>query len=297
MVGEFENSLGVPTMAFFANWSGEYAVDADEEAGRLLSAMLVERLRREPVDEAALIIGARGGYPAFADAVLRTVEHLEIDLQVLVPCRIDGMAGLIAASAASVTLHPGAAIGAADSGLCVVPRRDLDASLFPHCPVDPGDLAEMDEAQEATVARLANDRLIRRQQRRMAGHLVAAADVGEETADWLLETTLGDGMSVGVEALTDTGIDARVAPEPLAEQLEAFVEWATETLHLFERPGDRFEVSDDLATEVEFEPATLIPAAAIIGVDSVWLHHLDTGSPDPDAPRLQGQWQNWDPEE
>lgn len=295
MIGELENSLGVPTFGFFANWNGEYSVDADEEAGRLLSQALVERIRQERGDEAALIIAARGGYPAFADTVLRTVRHLEIQLEVLVPCRVDGAAGLVAIGADSVTLHSRAGIGAVDTGLCVVPRRPLDASLIVHCPVEPAKLSEMEQNEEAILARLAYDRALRQNQRKMAGRLLDPSPT-EESADWILESSLGSGMTVGAQRLRQAGLDARVAPDPLAEQLEQLLEWTRETLHLFDDPGTRFEFSDDLETEVEFEPAEHVPAAAIVGTGSVWLHELDTGSPDPDAPRLLGRWRRWDPE-
>lgn len=296
IVSELETSLGVPTFAFFANWSGEYSVDADEEAGRLLTSMIIDRLRCEKVDDVAIVLGGRGGYPAFADTVLRAVDQLDVRLQAIVPCRIGGAVGLVAVGADQVTIHPGAGISAVDSGLCVVPRRSLDASLIPHCPVDPLDLALVDQGEEPLFARLAHDRLIRSGQRRLAGRLTASGSVDEAGVDALLESTLGEGMTVGATELVELGIDARVAPVPLAEQLEELLDWATETVQLFAEPEERFEVSESLADEVEFEPATTVAAATIVGVEAVWLHELDTGSPDPDAPRLLGKWRRWDPE-
>lgn len=296
MIGELENSLGVPTFALFANWTGEYSVDVDEEAGRLLTEMMVQRIRRERCDEIALILGNRGGYPAFADTVIRTVEHLEVDLEVLVPCRIDGAGGLVAVSGDSITLHPQGGIGAVDGGLNVVPRRPLDAALFPHCPVEPREIPALEQAEESILARLANDRFVRHQQRRTAGRILSTKNLGGESMEWLLESTLGAGMTVGVDRLREADVEARVAPEPLAEQLEDLLEWAIRALQLYQTPEERFEVSDSLATEVEFEPAKMVPAAAIFCIDAVWLHELDTGSPEPDAPRLAGRWRRWNPD-
>ena len=296
IVGELETSLGVPTFAFFANWSGEYSVDADEEAGRLLTSMIVDRLRYEKVDDVAIVLGARGGYPAFADAVLRAMEQLDVGLQVIIPCRIGGSIGLVAVGADQVTFHPRAGISAVDSGPCVVPRKKLDASLIAHCPVDALDLGQVEQGEEPLYARLAYDRLIRDDQRRMACHLASGLGADEVAAEALFESTLGQGMTVGASQLAELGVDARVAPVPLAEQLEELLEWATDTVQLFAEPEDRFEVSDSLADEVEFKPATKVSAAAIVGVEAVWLHELDTGSPDPDAPRLLGKWRRWDPE-
>ncbi len=296
IIGELETSLGVPTVVFVANWTGEYSVDADEKAGRLVADAIVDRLRAEGGDRIALVIAARGGYPAFADAVLRTTRQLDVKLEALVPCRIDGAAGTVAAAADAATLHPGAGIGALDVGLCVAPRRPMNAALFAHCPVDPVRFAELDPADQSDLARLAFDRFIRDEQRRMAGYLLGA-DLQQETVDWLLDARLGAGMTTGVDRLNEIGVDARVAPDPLAEQLEELIDWARGALHLFETPDDRFRVSEDIETEVEFEPATLVPAAAILSGDMVWLHQLDTGSPDPDAPRLFGRWTFWNPTE
>ena len=297
MIGELEQSLGIPTYALFAHWTGEYSVDVDEEAGRYLAQLVVERMRRERSDEVALIVGARGGYPAFADTLLRTVRQLDIGLQVIVPFRIDGVASLVAAAADSVTLHPTGAIGAIDGGLCVVPRRPLDAALIEYCPADPLDIPAIEQGEESVLARLAYDRYIRAQQRAMATEMLSGRDgVDDAAIVRLLEDTLGDGLSVGRQQLQQLGVDARVAPEPLAEQLEELVDWGRDALHLFESPDERFQVSDELASEVEFEPATFVPTAAIIGSDSAWLRELDTGSPDPDAPRLQGRWRRWDPQ-
>lgn len=296
LIGQFETSLGVPTFGFFANWSGEYSVDADERAGRLVTGALVERLRDEPGDQAALIIAARGGYPAFADVVLRTARQLGIELEVLVPCRIDAAAALVAAAADTTTLHPQGGLGAVDAGLCVVPRRPMDASLFPHCPVEPAAIPELNQNEQTTVLRLAFDRFVREEQRRMASRYLRSRCGEDDSMEWLLASRLGAGLTVGATELKRIGFDCRVAPDPLAEQLEQLLQWARKALHLFESPSDRFEVSDDIETEVEFEPAELVSAAAVVGTDRVWLHQLDTGSPDPDVPRLLGQWHRWNPE-
>lgn len=291
LVSQLENSLGVPTVAFFANWTGEYSVDADEEAGRLLTKMVVDRLRSESSDALALVLGSRGGYPAFADALLRTVRHLEVELRVVIPCRVDGAAGLVSLGADEIILHPGAGVGAVDSGLCVVPKVPIDASLFEHCPMEPEEFAALDPSEEVEMARLTYDRFVRHEQRRMAQRLVSAGGEAQLIEDWV-----GRGGTVAHDELLDCGVEVRIAPVPLAEQLEELCEWAGRALHLFRRPDERFEFSGELADEVEFEPATEVAAAAIVTVDRAWLHKLDTGSPDPHAPRLLGEWQQWNSE-
>ncbi len=295
IIGELENSLGVPTFAFLSHWIGEYAVDADEEAGRLLVSTVVDRLRRENADEIALILVARGGYPIFADAVIRAMRHLDVDLQVLLPARVDGAASLLTLAAEKITLHPQAGLGAVDSGLCVAPRRPFNAALHAYSAVDPVSLLEMEEGSRAEMARLAYDRLIRHEQRRTAAHLLSGRDLDEAQIASFTTDTLGAGLSAGATQLDQASFDVRVAPAPLAEQLEALLAWGQEALSLFRSPQERFQLSDGLADEVEFEPATLVPAAAVVSIDAVWLHELDTGSPDPDAPKLMGHWRSWDP--
>lgn len=291
LLSQLENSLGVPTVAFFANWAGEYSVDADEEAGRLLTQIVVDRLRKESSDAVALVLGARGGYPAFADVVLRTVRHLDVDLQAVIPWRIDGAASLIAIAADQVLLHPQAGVGPVDSGLCVVPKKELDASLIDYCPVEPMQIGALEQGEEVELARLTHDRFVRHQQRRMAERYAPVSGVPKLVEEWL-----GRGGTLGRSELVERGIDARVTPAPLAEQLEELREWARQALHLFRRPEERFQFSGELADEVEFEPAMDVAAGAIASIDRVWLHELDTGSPDPHAPRLLGEWRGWNSE-
>ena len=306
MIGELETSLGIPTFAFFANWTGEYAVDANEEAGHLLSSMIMERTRRTGAEQVALILGARGGYPAFADIVLRTVRQMGIEVQAVLTCRVDGAVGILAAGCDSLTLHPQAGIGALDAGLCVVPRREIDSALLEHWPGDTANLLLGDEGREGIFSRIANDRLIRNEQYHLACRVLPQPQRDEDeeldtevTTDdplrWILEAELGRGTTVGTSTLRGQGLQARVAPDPLSEQLEDLLDWASSTLHLFSAPQDRFQVSE-WADEVEFDLATTVKAAAIVGIDAVWIHELDTGSPDPDAPRLTGRWRGWDPE-
>ncbi len=280
--------MGVPTVAFFSNWTGEYAVDPDEEAGRLLTQVMVERLRSDCSDALALVVASRGGYPAFADMVMQTARHLDVELRVIIPCRVDGAASLIALGAQEALLHPQAGLGPVDSGLCVAPSRKVDASLLDDCPLDPVSLAALDPAEELEVGRLTYDRYIRRQQRRLVERFTTTDDT-----PFLIEDWLGRGGTGGRDELLERGVKARVAPIPLAEQLEELLEWAREALHLFRRPEDRFQFSGELADEVEFEPATEVAAGAIVSIDRVWLHELDTGSPDPHAPCLLGEWRGW----
>ena len=298
MVGQLETSMGVPTFAYLANWNGEYAVDADEEAGRILASMIIERLRKDDSEEIALILGARGGYPAFADHLLRTAWHLGVRIHSVVLCRIDGAVANVAVGSDSITLHPQAGLGALDRGLCVVTPAPLDSSLLAYWPVDPFKEAGGEPGREMLLAKIAHDKLIREELRKQASRFLERKIETLEPGE--LETTfemhLGRGGTLDSWSLRNLGLEVRVAPGPLAEQLDEFLEWAGQHLHLFEPPQERYHVSNSFSAEVEFEPATRVEAAAILAIDSVWVHELDTGSPDPDAPRLTGRWRSWDPE-
>lgn len=263
ILGELETSLGVPTFALFANWRGEFAVDLDEEAGRLLTTMIIERIRKDNATQIALILDARGGYPAFADLILRTLRQLNLELQTIPLDRIDGATALLAMGAKLITLHPQAGIGALDRGLCV-------AHGEPQL-----------------------DRILRKDQRQIAHHLAQYHLQTPEDSPplhLLFDRNLGQGTTAPVPLLERFGLELRVTPEPLAEQLEELRRWATTTVELFDSPGARFRISDQWPEEVEFEPATDVRAAAIISTDKGWIYELDTGSPDPDAPRLIGRW-------
>lgn len=297
MLGHLETSMGVPTFAFFANWKGEYAVDADEEASRILSNLIVERVRQSQVDEVAILLGARGGDPCFADSVLRTIWHLGIRAHAVLTCRVDAGIANLAIGCESITLHPQAGIGALDSGLLVVPPGRVDSATLPFFPESPFAVS-LDPAREQTLARLAEDRRIRQELRLQARRLIERRNEGLDEKKILgaFESSLGRGGTLDSWSLIQMGLDVRVAPGPLAEQLEELLTWCGEHLHLFGRPHKRFRVTESFVEEVEFELATSVEAAAIFTIDTAWIHELDTGSPDPDAPRLTGAWRMWDPE-
>ncbi len=285
MMGELENSLGVPTFAYVAHWGGEYAVDADEEAGRLLTTAIVDRARGSDIEEVALILCGRGGEAVFADMVLRTLEHLEVGLKVVVADRVDGAIATVALGADEITMHPRAGVGAVDGGLLVVPGRPLDAGLWRYRERFAGIASGDTDAGDDVLPRLAHDEFHRAEQSGVAHRWL---DDGVAMA--FTAARLGKAGTATVRRLMEAGLAARVAPGPLAEQLDELLAWAREGLHLYRSPGERFRVSDEWGEEVEFEPATAVNVGAILTVDSAWVREVDTGSPDPYAPRLRGHW-------
>lgn len=291
IIGELETSMGMPVVVFMANWKGEYAVDPGEEGGRRLASTLAQVHRRqgEP-EEMALVMLGRGGTGAFCDQVLRCAANLGIRLDVVVPHRIDGAPAMVALGADRITLHPQGGIGAVDAGVLVAGRQRIDASLQQISGVDPLDLVSLSEADKAFISRLAYERQVQGEMRQIAHRWLS----GE--TPWAMQQTLGRAGALGADELREEGVNIRVTPAPLAEQLEELLTWAESFMHLFRMPSERFEVSAEVADEVEFEPATLIPAAVLLEASGGWLFELDTGSPDPFAPRLLGQWSNWEPE-
>ncbi len=291
IIGELETSLGMPVIVFLSHWQGEYAVDPGEDGGRLLSKVMVEVYRRhgEPRQMALVLLG-RGGESCFADQVLRCAEHLDIELDVVVPHRIDGATALLALGADRITLHPGGGIGAVDRGLLVTGRQRVDSDIQELSGLSLRDLASLPESEKGVITRVARERLVCRDLRRLARRHIAG-----DKAQWAMMESLGKGAALGQAELQNRGLDVRVAPGPLAEQLDELLEWGIDFMHLFEDPSQRFEVSAEVADEVEFEPATTVPAAVILEAESGYLYELDTGSPDPYAPRLLGGWSSWEP--
>lgn len=281
ILAELETSLGIPTFAVLAHWSGEYAVDLDEEAARILGGLVMERVRGQEVEEVALILCGRGGEASFADRVLRTLSHLELGLQVVLLDRVDGAVALLSLGATSLLLHPQAAVGAVDRGLCIAPRPQLSPEILQLLALEE---LPAEEEGRGEFLRVANEELQRHEQR-----VVGRRWLGDDLAE-VDQEALGRSGGLTVRDLQALGKAARVAPGPLAEQLDELLDWATEALHLTRRPGERFQVSEEWGEEVEFEPATSVNVGAVLSTHAAWMRELDTGSPDPDAPRLRGAW-------
>lgn len=297
MLAQLETSMGVPTFALFANWKGEYSVDVDEEAGRIFATMVLERMRRENGQEIAILLAARGGDPEFADAVLRAIWHLGLRAQVVILTRVDGAVAHLAIGAESITLHPLAGLGALDSGLLAVPPTAVTAGTLAYFPVSPLD-APLEPARELLLCRVAEDRRVRAELRTQARRLLERKieDLEERELQLTFEESLGKSGTLDSWGLSQLGLECRVAPGPLAEQLEELLRWAGAHLRLYGEPPQRYRVSDSFAEEVEFDLATTIEAAAILSSEDAWIYELDTGSPDPDALKLKGNWKPWDPE-
>lgn len=289
IVDQLEALLGCPTFIALASWEGEYAVDLDEEAGHRLVAQLLKRFGQANVEQAALIIVARGGHVAFAETLLRTLRHLDVELTVVVPHEVSGMASVLALGAAQITLHPAAGLGACDRGMCVLERVPWTASLLDHLP-DLTDTSIFGEQAPQTLSAIANQQRYRTEVRLGLARQVSARQISPELVAATSLERLGEEGVADLGALSRAGARVQVASPELARQLETLLRSARDTHGLFDTPRARFERSTDWADEVEFAPAEDVAGALLASASLRDLYLLDTGSPDPDSPRLQGRW-------
>ncbi|TXD39433.1 hypothetical protein FRC98_03285 [Lujinxingia vulgaris] len=290
-IEQIETLLACPTFVALASWRGEYAVDLDEEAGGRLATQVLRRYREAPFTDAALVILARGGHVAFAETLLRTLRHLDVSLTVLVPHEVSGMASVLALGAERIVLHPAAGLGACDRGMCVLERVPWTANLLEHLP-ELTDPAIFGEQATQTLSTVANQQRYRAEVRLALARQVSARQISPELVAATSLERLGEEGVADLGGLTRAGARAEVASPELAELLEHLIRAARDTHGLFDTPRARFERSTDWADEVEFAPAEDVAGALLASASLRDLYVLDTGSPDPDSPRLQGRWLN-----
>ncbi|RAL25230.1 hypothetical protein DL240_03195 [Lujinxingia litoralis] len=288
-IQRLEKELGCPVFVMLASSAGEYAVDLDGEAGERLARQLLRRHREESFAEAALVIAAHGGQVRFAETLMRTLEHLEVAFRVVLPGEVSGVGAMLAIAAEEVVLHPAAGVGACDRGRCVVERGPWSATLLEHLPQLPESLLGGEQAAQ-TLSTIAHQLRYRAEVGLCLARRVSARQISPELVSATSLEKLGEEGVAGAAALTRAGARVRLASDALAGALEALMVRATEVYGLFDTPKARFERSMDWADEVEFAPAEEVAGALLASGDMLELYVLDTGSPDPDAPRLHGRW-------
>ncbi|RDV39491.1 hypothetical protein DV096_02660 [Bradymonadaceae bacterium TMQ3] len=289
IVDQLEALLACPTFVALASWQGEYAVDLDEDAGHRLVAQVLRRFRQANFQQAALVIVARGGHVAFAETLLRALRHLDVELSVVVPHEVSGMASVLALGAGQITLHPAAGLGACDRGLCVLERVPWTASLLDHLP-DFADTSIFGEQATRVLSTIANQQRYRAEVRLGLARQVSARQISPELVAATSLERLGEEGVADLGALTRAGARVQVASPELSTLLEQLLLAARDNHGLFDTPRARFERSTDWADEVEFAPAEDVAGALLASAALRDLYLLDTGSPDPDSPRLQGRW-------
>lgn len=275
-------------MVLAAGWQGEFAVDLDEAASRVVYEVL-DIAHKAPADLRGvdLVLIARGGQAGFAEATSRLFRSLGLEFRVLVPTRITGEFTQLALGAEQVLFHPMGSLGAYDAGPLVEPSAAWDIQMaeslgkqdWGDLPVSKGDFARIAASAHAR-------KLARHSAQRLASY--GTNDVRELAAQ-LSARELGHQGALDAKSLQALGLRAALAGEELARWMWNIYGVYEQELGLLSAPTARYHASD-WADEVEFEPAMDVPGAIIETLRRRATYVLDTGSPEPDARRLKGRW-------
>src|SRR5690554_5079704 len=76
------------------------------------------------------VLAMRGGFPSFADGVLRALQGLGVEYRVHLPCPVDGAGGILYLGAREVVVHPLGGLGPLDRGPVVESAGDLSLKNF-----------------------------------------------------------------------------------------------------------------------------------------------------------------------
>jgi hypothetical protein len=283
-----QNTTGLPAIVLAANWRGEYAVDLDEAACRVFFDLIRES-GLEEADQIALVIAVRGGWPAFADGVLRILRGLNIGVRAYVPCRIDGAGSLLAIGARELVVHPFGGMGPVDAGPNVEPAGPLT--------IDGLELMRrwgLEEPrgrrEKKAFARLARAAQLREVSQILARRTGRNAGLDLSSVEAMFTRAMGEGTTLGADELKAIGFAARAGEAEENMAVWAMFEHYEQALKILEGPAPRFVPSEEWVDEVEFEPAMDVPAAVMATEEVEVFFDLDTGSPDPDMERLHGRW-------
>jgi hypothetical protein len=277
--------IDAQVIAVASGWRSNRVVNLDEAAVRVFIDVLDAKLEAaEPVEEVALVLVGRGGWPRFAEGVWRAVRGRGLRLTVVVPYRVDGVFSLLALAADERILHPYGALGAYD-------RRPL-GQIKARLDAESAALLTRDEAVvESARAEIAFERrhagLARGLMQRLVGDIDPA--LFESAIAELGTRRLGSQLAIGAAELDRIGLDSRLADGELAALIWRLYRAYEHALGVREPPTPRYTESQ-LADEVEFEPAVGVTGALIETSDINRRFELDTGRPDPDTNMLDGRW-------
>ncbi len=285
-----EDTFGVPVILIASRWREERAVDLDRRAARtfleIFDAMPGEYDR--PPETIGLFLVGRGGRTTFVNAVARVLDGYGVDYRCFVPGIVNGAYTLLGLGAEEVVCHPYGGLGAYDAP----PARRLEGridvetlgALRPH-------LDGESEGIGGELPRLAQAAHLRSLARWQLERVVDGTDdgVGARVARELPVARLGAEVALGASDLAGLGVEARRADEAEREVMWRLYREVEADLGLRGEVPERYTESE-LAEEVEFEPARVIPGAIIESAYSSGVFQLDTGSPDPQTNMLDGTW-------
>ena len=286
LLEELGDILQMPVLALVAGWHGDHLVNLGEEGARAFVEVLDRELEQcpEEPDSLALFAVGRGGFPGFADAVVRALGGRKLEITTIIPYRVDGVFTLLSLAADQRIIHPYGALGAYD-------RRPIGKTM---AALDSEVARVMDEpaanADQRAVA-LAYERRQAQLAHRLMERLTGGTEsgLGARIERELSAETLGCDLALGHADLERIGLSARLAGEQQASTIWRLYRAFEEELEYLEPPTPRYTQSD-VADEVEFEPAMGLTGALIETAHQSLRYELDTGSPDPDTNMLTGEW-------
>lgn len=304
--------LGMPLVAIVSAWRGDQRVNFGEESLRAFFAVLDAQLQAwqaqhaEPASQVGVFLVGRGGFPAFADGVVRAVRERGLSMTALVPSQVDGALSLVALGAEQRLLHPYGALGAYDRPALGRVRWELNAEIMRHLGglTAPVVAPEADGAPNPWNPRALLDLGGRAWQAHLAAaslhRMLAAHSHHEERSNGDAELTvrieralstrfLGHDLALSASEIDALGLATRCLQAEPAEIAWELFELYERGLGILEPPAPRYTASE-VADEVEFALATDIVGAIIEGSHRRLVFELDTGRPDPDTSMLLGQW-------
>jgi hypothetical protein len=283
LIESLQDALELPVLAVCVGTRGYTIANLDEHAARAFMEML---RRNVDADEVALLLIGEGGYPVFADAVVRTLEQRGVRATAVVPHRVAGVFTNIALACERIIFHEHGSLGAYDQSLLGRQLTELDATTLEAWRALPEEIKTLGPRSYE----LARDRHLAELHTRLLERIVSrsASELSESLRHELSSARLGDQLSLGPGELQSFGLDATTVAEH-RDLVWAIYETYEELFELRDKQEPLFTESG-VADEVEFEPARGVVGAVIEGARAELVFELDTGRPDPDTGMLEGEW-------
>lgn len=272
LIGRLEDASDSDVLVLASHWTRlERSYDFDAAAARIVIDALSNLAEGDCTDTLTLFAAGRGGHPGFSQTVLRVARAHWPNLRLYIPYFSSGFVTLLAFDADEVILHPYAALGAVDDG-------NVSA------------LESREEGQDFGPVEGPTTDAWRRLARQVASRVLARQDLEVDT-EIFAHDSLGREVGFGAADLDEMGfpmVDADYGDA--AWQLFAALE---DELGFTQQLAPRYTKSD-IGTEVEFEMATGLDAAAIQTRLDAYRYVMDTGRPHPDTGVYDGEWSKVD---
>lgn len=283
LLERLRDALELPVLAICSGTRGYTIANLDKYAARAF----IEMLRRNvDADEVALVLVGEGGFPAFADSVVRTLDQQGVRATAVIPHRVAGVYTNVALACERILLHDHGSLGAYDQAPLGRELTELDAATLDAW----RGLPEHVKSIGPRSYELARDRHLAELHARLLERVLSRRDdeLAEQLGAALSTARLGEQLSLGAAELSELGLDAEVIGDH-AELVWEIYEAYEELFELRDKQEPLYTESD-VGDEVEFEPARGVVGAVIEGPRAELRFELDTGRPDPDTGMLEGEW-------